>query len=79
MKKMSCIWVGALLIGCHAMAQKHDTIPVKPLIEKGSKGDLIIGNKNKQQQLGKSVQVLSQTDSLHKRKGCKLKNCKKQQ
>ena len=79
MKKISILWASILLISCHAMAQKQDTIPVKPLVEKGAKGDLIIGNKNRQQQLNKSPEQLLQTDSLRKRHACKGKKCKKHQ
>jgi hypothetical protein len=68
MKKISILWAGVLLINCVAMAQKRDTIAVKSLIDKGSKGDLIIGNRNKQQQLRKSLEILAEADSLYNKK-----------
>ncbi len=59
------------------MGQSKDSLPAKPLIEKGATGDLIIGKENKKKQLSKSPQFLQQTDSLHKMKKCKHKNCRK--
>jgi hypothetical protein len=78
MKKISIFCASVLLISCEAMAQRQDKIAVKPIIEKGSKGDLIIGNKHKQQQLRKSPEILAQPDSLRNQKVGNNKNGKKQ-
>jgi len=45
-------------------AQSIDTLSAKRVIEKGSKGDIIIGEKNKKDQLKDTPVLLHQTDSV---------------
>jgi hypothetical protein len=52
-----------LFSGSLAVAQKNDSVPVKPLIEKGSQGDLILGKEIKIKQLTVPPQSVGATDS----------------
>ena len=45
-------------------AQSIDTLSAKRVIEKGSKGDIIIGEKNKKDQIKDTPVLLHQTDSV---------------
>lgn len=52
------------LFNCSLDAQSIDTLSAKRVIEKGSKGDIIIGEKNKKDQLKDTPVLLHQTDSV---------------
>jgi len=73
-----------LLISGNMIAQSKDSVPAGPLIEKGTKGDLILGKENKKKQLNASPQLLLANDSIRKKetgiqpkkKKNKHKNCK---
>jgi hypothetical protein len=56
-----------LLIGGNIMAQSKDSVPARPLIEKGTSGDLILGKENKKKQLNASPQLLPTNDSIRKK------------
>jgi len=45
-------------------AQSKDTIGTKKIIDKGSKGDIILGEQNKKDQLKKSPVLLKPGDSF---------------
>jgi hypothetical protein len=83
MKKINsvCFFI-ALLICTGAVAQKKDSVPVKPITEKASSGDIILGKENKKQQLNSPPQLLERKEPLrkkttytgHKKRKCKHKN-----
>jgi len=52
------------LFDCSLDAQSIDTLSAKRVIEKGTKGDIIIGEKNKKDQLKDTPVLLHQTDSV---------------
>ena len=45
-------------------AQSKDTIPAQKIIDKGSKGDIILGEKNKKDQLNNAPVLLHPKDSV---------------
>lgn len=49
------------------MAQKQDSIPARSLAEKGSQGDVLLGNEHKKAQLSTAPQMLSAADSSQKK------------
>ncbi len=49
------------------MAQKKDSIPVRSLVEKGSYGDVILGNQNKKARLSATPQMLNAADISQKK------------
>ena len=53
-----------LLLNCSLNAQSTDTLPAQQIIEKGSKGDIILGEKNKKDQLKDTPVLLHQKDSV---------------
>lgn len=53
-----------LLINCSLFAQSIDTLSAKQAIEKGSKGDIILGEKNKKDQIKDTPVLLHQKDSV---------------
>jgi hypothetical protein len=53
-----------LLINHSLNAQSTDTLSARHLIEKGSKGDIIVGEKNKKDQIKDSPVLLHQKDSV---------------
>lgn len=57
-----------LLINCSLNAQSKDTLSAKQLIEKGSKGDIILGEKNKKEQLKNAPVLLQLKDSVCSKK-----------
>ena len=52
------------LLNCSVNAQSPDTLSARQVIEKGSKGDIILGEKNKKDQLKDSPVLLHQKDSV---------------
>jgi len=52
------------LFNCSLDAQSIDTLSAKRVIDKGSNGDIIIGEKNKKDQLKNPPVLLHQTDSV---------------
>ena len=52
------------LFNCSLTAQSIDTLSAKHIIEKGSKGDIILGEKNKKLQLENNPVLLQQKDSF---------------
>lgn len=66
----------ALLISSAVAAQKHDTIPARQVIEKGTKGDSILGNEIKKKQLSAPPQITQLKDSLNKKEAVKPKKKK---
>lgn len=55
------------LFNCSLDAQSIDTLSAKRVIEKGSKGDIILGEKNKKDQLKDTPVLLYQTDSVYRK------------
>ena len=53
-----------LLINCFLDAQSIDTLSAKQVIEKGSKGDIILGEKNKKDRMKDIPVLLHQKDSV---------------
>lgn len=53
-----------ILFNCSLHAQSIDTQSAKQVIEKGSKGDIILGEKNKKDQLKATPVLLNQKDSV---------------
>ena len=53
-----------LLINCSLDAQSIDTLSAKQVIEKGSKGDIILGEENKKDQLKDTPVLLHQKDPV---------------
>jgi len=70
---MKKIYPALLLSACLAstglMAQSKNAPGARSLIEKGTKGDFIIGNKIKKDQLKVSPEVLQQPGPARKKKG----------
>ena len=56
-----------LIVCSTAIAQKQDSVAVKSLVEKGSQGDILLGNENKKGQLSAAPQMLNITDSSQKK------------
>ena len=52
------------LFNCSLDAQSIDTLSAQHIIEKGSTGDIILGKKNKQDQLKNAPVLLHQKDSV---------------
>jgi len=53
-----------LLINCSLAARSIDTLSAKQVIEKGSKGDIILGEKNKKDQIKDTPVLLHQKDPV---------------
>ena len=62
--KFTCIPALLLFINCSLHAQTKDTLSAQQLIEKGSKGDIILGEKNKKDQIKDTPVLLHQKDSV---------------
>ena len=56
-----------LLISCDCVAQRQDSVPVRPLVEKGGQGDILLGKETKKAQLSAGPQILSAADSTQKK------------
>jgi len=52
------------LFNCSLNAQSTDTLSARQIIEKGSKGDIILGEKNKKDQLKDTPVLLHEKDSV---------------
>jgi hypothetical protein len=88
MKKIKLIgFLSLFLTSITLSAQTNDTLSAKRVTEKGSKGDIILGNEYKQKQLSSAPQLLQSADSVlkkepastSKKKKCRQKNCCKTQ
>jgi hypothetical protein len=67
MKKTSLVLVFVIFtITTKIMAQAKDSAPAKKVVEKGAQGDIILGRKNKKNQLNASPQQLQQKDSVQR-------------
>jgi len=66
MKRNIFIFSFFLLVSCRIIAQKQDSIPVRPLVEKGSQGDVLLGNENRKARLSAVPQMLNAIDSSQK-------------
>ena len=66
MKRNIFIFSFFLLVSCRIIAQKQDSIPVRPLVEKGAQGDVLVGNENKKARLSAVPQMLNAIDSSQK-------------
>ena len=65
MKKVSVILIFLFMISGTIMAQNKDSIVSKKIVEKGAKGDIILGKQNKKKQLTAAPTVLKKQHSLH--------------
>ena len=63
-RKFISFSVFLILFNCFLNGQSIDTQPAKQIIEKGSKGDIILGEKNKKDQLKATPVLLHQKDSV---------------
>ena len=59
------------------MAQKKESIPAKPLAEKGAHGDIILGKENQKNQLTATAEMLNADTSKKKEIHSKKKHKKK--
>ena len=66
-RKLTCIPVFLLLVNCSLHAQSGDTLSAKKITEKGSKGDIILGEKNKKDQLNHVPVLPGSKDSLYRK------------
>ena len=62
--KLICYLVFLCIMNCSLHAQSKDTIPAQKIIDKGSKGDIILGEKNKKDQLNNTPVLLHTGDSI---------------
>lgn len=62
--KLICMSIFLFLTGSVLHAQSKDSIPTKKIIDNGSKGDIILGEKNKKDQLKKTPVLLHPTKSF---------------
>jgi hypothetical protein len=68
MKKLNLInLLSIFLISGTLLAQSADTVSAKMIGEKGTKGDIILGNEYKQKQLSANPQVLQTAYSIQKK------------
>jgi len=84
MKKIRFVTFLSFFLICGTLlSQSTDTISAKKAVEKGTKGDIILGKENKQKQLSANPQMLQPQDSIQKKetavqskkKKCKNKKC----
>jgi|GEM_PF-2269420 len=59
-----CCSVFLFIMNCSLHAQSKDTVPAQKIIDKGSKGDIILGVKNKKDQLNNTPVFLHSRDSI---------------
>ena len=66
MKSIKFIWypVFLLMMNCSLHAQSKDTTTAQKMINKGSEGDIILGEKNKKDQLNNAPVLLYSKDSI---------------
>ena len=66
MKSIKFIWypVFLLIMNCSLHAQAKDTTTAQKIIDKGSEGDIILGEKNKKDQLNNAPLSLYLKDSI---------------
>lgn len=62
--KFICCPVFLLIMSCSLRAQSKDTITAQKAIDKGSKGDIILGEENKKDQLKDTPVLLRPTASF---------------
>ena len=62
--KFICLYDFLLLINDSLNAQSRDTLSARQVIEKGSKGDIILGEKTKKTQLNDSAALLHLKNSV---------------
>ena len=62
--KFICFFIFLFMTSSILYAQSIDTIPAQKIIDKGSKGDIILGEKNKKDQLNNTPVLLHPQDSV---------------
>ena len=62
--KFICCPVFLFIMNCSLHAQSKDTIVTQKIIDKGSKGDIILGEKNKKDQLTNTPVLLHPGDTI---------------
>ena len=65
--KFICCPMFLLIVNCSLFAQSKDTITAKKIVDSGSKGDIILGEKNKKDQLNDTPVLLYSNDSACKK------------
>ena len=65
--KFICYPVFLLIMNYSLHAQSKDTLTAPKIIDKGSEGDIILGEKNKKDQLNKAPVLLYSKDSICKK------------
>jgi len=65
MKKINLIFIFLFITSGTLMAQSKDSASAKKVVEKGAKGDIILGKQNKKKQLTAAPTVLKKQHSLH--------------
>ena len=71
--KYICCSVFLFMMNCSLSGQSKDTIAAQKIIDKGSKGDIILGEKNKKDQLNSPPVSLHAKDSVCARSSKKLR------
>jgi hypothetical protein len=67
------------MMNCSLSAQSKDTITTQKIIDKGSKGDIILGEKNKKDQLNGTPVSLHAKDSVCRNDARSSKKLRKKQ
>ena len=62
--KFICCPVFLFIMNCSLHAQSKDTLTAQKIIDKGSQGDILLGVKNKKDQLKNTPVFLRQEDSI---------------
>jgi hypothetical protein len=62
--KFACCTIFLFIMNCSLYAQSKGTITAKKIIEKGSEGDITLGQKNKKDQLNNPPIILHQRDLI---------------
>ena len=65
--KFICCNIFLFILSCSVYAQSKDTMTTQKIIDKGSKGDIILGEKNKKEQLNNTPVLLHTKDSVYRK------------
>ena len=74
-----CCPIFLLIMNCSLSGQSRDTITAQKIIDKGSKGDIILGEKNKKEQLNNPPVSLHAKDSVCRSDARSSKKLRKKQ
>ena len=62
--RISCCAIFLFIMNCTLLAQSKDTMTAQKIIDKGSKGDIILGVRNKKDQLNHPPVLLHPKDTI---------------